>query len=126
MADDQDSNLARLLVQAYLGSGIPAKLHRGGIYLVRERGWEGPLALRALLPTYREEIRQIERTVKVEVNRCLARVSLPLAELEDYRDIWVSVHMSPECFQALGFSLETAELYVSVARQLRYKGELWD
>ena len=125
MADNLESNQARLIVQAYLACGVPAKLHGGGIYLARERGWEGPLALRELFPTYLEEIRQIERAVRVEVSHCLELTSHPLKELEDYREMWVSLHMSPECFQAMGFSLEKAELYVSVARQLHYNRKLW-
>lgn len=133
MPENEEAALVRQIVEAYRASGIPAKSFRGKPFVCREGGWEGPLDTYRLRATYRQEIAEIERAVRTVVADAFNRTieDDPLKELFDSeilkdRALWIEIRMSPEFFIKLNFDEHKARLYDGVARQLNYRGDLWE
>jgi hypothetical protein len=126
MPGNEEAELVRRIVEAYRAVGIPAKAYRGRPFIYREEGWEGPLDPYVLRATYVEEIGRIERAVRAAVAEWCDRTIA-----EDFlgdgmdKDMWAGIRMSPEAFMNSGLSEQKARLYDSVARRLRFRGELW-
>lgn len=95
-------------------------------------GWEGPLVTHEVVAMYRREIDEIERAVRATAAECFehTRAADPLSELFDDderkgRDLWLAMRLSPALLMELGLDEHKARLYDTVARQLRYRGDLW-
>jgi len=125
MPDNEEAALGRRIVKSYQASGIPAKRYRGKILVNREKGWEGPLDPYELQTTYLDEIGRIEQAVRVALIEAIDRMDERLRRaLGDDRQMWLSL-MSPAAFAQLGFGEHKARLYMGVACQLDFKGNLW-
>lgn len=123
LPSDDETRVTKQIVQAYRASGLNAKTYQGQPFVEREDGWEGPLDVRELQKTYLAEINRLEQLVRGIVREWYDSLEGSLSF--SYRDACVQLRLIPEVLVRLGFDERRARIYVSIARSLRYRGDLW-
>ena len=91
--------MPRRIVAAYRASGVPAKIHRGRLFVAREEGWEGPLDARQLHLRDPGRLRSLIRSIARCGYMC--------------RTVWVhntSRHSDAEVRECLAFAVQDVDM----------------